>query len=709
MNIKNWKPTMAQKAVISFAAFLLTAILIAQSSTPYMSQAYIDGDDSYDDHGTDDYTDDYGHDDPNHDDYGHGDDDFYADCEAVGDCDEGPDHDEYGHDDDGTTYIEDEDDNMPQVIELHEDINLLLLNAIRSEKKICSYPLKDGTGNLLCTPSGCMFPDGAFCRTTDRESGMPSTECYLPDGTPTWFGFHGTPVTTYDNPNADYNACTPTCDNEYAPVCAKDGNTFQNRCLLDQASEVYDHNGECVSDQEAEKLTLTPEMERVMENLGKEMETFMRDFEEAEKGGLNLSSVERILNEIEKYNEEKPDPTYEEEFWNGIDFFKGVLGRAQRELKRIESEAENASKVSSEELRKMQEALNEIDEGMGQLAGMLGWFESLGADMSEMEDLFEEIGRLYVTAEDYLYNEDVDAFWKAMDKLNGFLEDDFQSEFERILLDSDIGQFFEQMGREMESIDEAVAELETNGEQVPDAYYKMQDMGAMIGEAFESGDFESATDLIDEIVMLIDEFWSELGEDHTLGFEPPAGFEGEVITLSTRNPFPDMDASSLEGIAAADLYKRAVIGGFPDGEFKGKRSVNRAEAAKFLLLASGIDVQELENKGRFKDIPEGQWYVKYVMTAAEMGIIGGYSDETFRPANTVNTAEFLKMLSLAFRAKLNLDHTYRDVPEDAWFAKYAGMAKTYELFPKRKYNLLPAKELTRNEVAVAIYQYLVNR
>jgi len=192
---------------------------------------------------------------------------------------------------------------------------------------------------------------------------------------------------------------------------------------------------------------------------------------------------------------------------------------------------------------------------------------------------------------------------------------------------------------------------------------------------------------------------------------PPAGYEDKVVTRIEQfeNPFPDTDMSDLEGKAAGELYRRAVIGGFPDGEFKGDEAVNRAQAAKFLLLARYAEVDDVSGDGGFSDVLPGEWYVKFVVRAAELEIINGYPDKTFKPGAEVNTAEFLKMLSLTFELEENLAYDYSDVSKKDWFAKYAGIAKKYELFPDRNSMLKPGDKLSRNDVAVAIYQYLSNR
>ncbi len=184
-------------------------------------------------------------------------------------------------------------------------------------------------------------------------------------------------------------------------------------------------------------------------------------------------------------------------------------------------------------------------------------------------------------------------------------------------------------------------------------------------------------------------------------------YEDEVKTAEEILCFTDIQKGTLEAEAACYLKERGVIGGFPDGEFKGERLVNRAEAAKFLLLGSKKQVSELRNNGGFPDVLEGEWYVRYVINAAKYGLINGYPDKSFRPAQPVNTAEFLKMATKAFGLEEGLDYRYADVSENDWFSRYAGVAEKYKLFPERTTRAIdPAKNLTRKEVAIAIYRIL---
>jgi len=172
----------------------------------------------------------------------------------------------------------------------------------------------------------------------------------------------------------------------------------------------------------------------------------------------------------------------------------------------------------------------------------------------------------------------------------------------------------------------------------------------------------------------------------------------------------DVTAGTLEGNAALYLQEQGIVNGFPDGEFKGQLPVNRAEAAKFLLLSRGITVTEQSTFTIFSDVPSDAWFAAYVDEANRRSIIKGYSDGTYRPANQISTAEFLKMVGETFQLTKNLPHDYVDTsqndPNSSWYWQYAGAAQDLRLFPSRQSFLNPSQPLTRAEVAMGLYQYL---
>lgn len=187
-----------------------------------------------------------------------------------------------------------------------------------------------------------------------------------------------------------------------------------------------------------------------------------------------------------------------------------------------------------------------------------------------------------------------------------------------------------------------------------------------------------------------------------------------VLILNTKTAgltgqLSDVNQSSYEGQAAFYLQKRGVISGFPDGTFRGDNPVNRVEAAKMLLLAGNYTLSRLDNTDSWPDIQPGAWYEQFALNAVAKDIIAGYPDGTFGPSRTVIRAEFLKMLANTFKMETDLPYHYTDVPPNAWYSTYAGMAEKYNLFLYDESALLPSAPMSREEVAWAIYQMFMQR
>jgi hypothetical protein len=172
--------------------------------------------------------------------------------------------------------------------------------------------------------------------------------------------------------------------------------------------------------------------------------------------------------------------------------------------------------------------------------------------------------------------------------------------------------------------------------------------------------------------------------------------------------FSDVDSTNEHYQAIRRLKEKGIIQGYPDGSFRPDNVVSRVEALKFIF--EGIEEENLEDGDlTFSDTENGQWYGKYLNTAYNLGIVEGYPDGSFRPTNTVNRVEFLKMLLEAMDEDLQdgiLEDVYEDVPANEWFAPYVLFAKENELIDVTDNQFRPSEGMTRGEVAELIYRLL---
>lgn len=156
--------------------------------------------------------------------------------------------------------------------------------------------------------------------------------------------------------------------------------------------------------------------------------------------------------------------------------------------------------------------------------------------------------------------------------------------------------------------------------------------------------------------------------------------------------------------AIQNLADQKIINGYPNGSFKPEQTINRVEILKILLeaLVENFDEQAvyyLENC--FNDVSENTWYTPYVCYAKEHGIIEGYPDGSFKPAQAVSNVEAIKIIVQALGLKKS-DSGYTE--QNPWYMIYLKTAAEHGILPDGGFD--PAKGAKRGYVSEVIYRGL---
>jgi hypothetical protein len=161
------------------------------------------------------------------------------------------------------------------------------------------------------------------------------------------------------------------------------------------------------------------------------------------------------------------------------------------------------------------------------------------------------------------------------------------------------------------------------------------------------------------------------------------------------NSFKDVNSNTEFAKAIEFVRSRGIVEGYADGTYKPTNSINRAEFTKILIEAKYDSIPAATSC--FSDVKSGEWYAKYVCLAKSEGIIEGYPDKTFKPAQVINLAEALKIV---------LETFYTNIPNQngEWYTKYVTFAKNDGLYISRWQNV--SANLSRGEMAELIYRVL---
>ncbi len=117
--------------------------------------------------------------------------------------------------------------------------------------------------------------------------------------------------------------------------------------------------------------------------------------------------------------------------------------------------------------------------------------------------------------------------------------------------------------------------------------------------------------------------------------------------------------------AEADITKLVNLGyiaGYPDGTFKPDNTVTRAEFLKIITGVLNYPEPAPAGASPYSDVAMTDWFFRFVMSAAQNNLVGGYPDGTFLPNNPITRQEVAKIL---VKAKVIDETTYVTADEMA--------------------------------------------
>jgi hypothetical protein len=180
--------------------------------------------------------------------------------------------------------------------------------------------------------------------------------------------------------------------------------------------------------------------------------------------------------------------------------------------------------------------------------------------------------------------------------------------------------------------------------------------------------------------------------------EPPS-------TLPPQVNMPDVPKNSWFYFYFRELVLNRIIVGYPDGKFRPKAYISRAEFIKMITIVAFPDGST--KRMQFKDT-SGHWAKIFIEKAKSHGVINGYPDGQFRPDQAITRAEAVKVIAVCLNlAEERRQPTFSDLSLTHWAYHYIAWAFNAGLisgYPDKTFR--PTRPMTRAEAAKIVFSVL---
>lgn len=156
--------------------------------------------------------------------------------------------------------------------------------------------------------------------------------------------------------------------------------------------------------------------------------------------------------------------------------------------------------------------------------------------------------------------------------------------------------------------------------------------------------------------------------------------------------FGDVPSGHPNSEAISYIQAKNIVSGYPDGTFRPDNSINRAEFTK-IIIESYFQGQA-EGADCFPDVGT-EWFAKYVCFAKSRDFIAGYPDGSFYPDHDINFVEVAKILA-------NANGFVASPDPSVWYRPYVKKMEEMHAIPPSI--MAFSQKVTRGEMAEMIYR-----
>lgn len=175
----------------------------------------------------------------------------------------------------------------------------------------------------------------------------------------------------------------------------------------------------------------------------------------------------------------------------------------------------------------------------------------------------------------------------------------------------------------------------------------------------------------------------------------------KLILFTSILLFGSLSWANFYDVPSNDPYKDAVdyvqaqglVEGYEDGTYRPSQTINRAEFLKIVLEARFPNTTSCNTSFNYPDVEINGWYRNYVQKASCLNLVQGYPDGTFGPGNTITYAEVAKIVSEAYSLPVTTG--------GLWYSGYLQALETQSAVPRS--SISAGDLLTRGEMAHIIY------